>query len=283
MYEKLNLPIVESRLDWITCTADLDHYPEVLRRHGELRVADYEREGYAVQPWRFKGYHGVQCGLWRVGYGKQGTIAVVSGIEAEEEAMVLARYASHWSRVDYCTTIYDGSGAVNPVLDYWGVWPPMNLPANRQRALTTIQQYHGGQSVMLGRRSSAYYVRVYDKTAESGGEYPDRCWRFEIELKRHASEYEHLRWKSGAPRLSHASNMVAEHLSKYSLPVPWQGRTPIRQAIDIKRVRDIDRTMTWLREQVRPSVEWASALLGEEVVSEALGLPYIAPGGEVLH
>lgn len=276
MYDKVDLPIVEARLDWITATAHLDYHPDVLRHHGELRVGDYERQGYDVKPWRFQGYYGIQCGPWRVGYGKNGTIAVVSGQEAEDEALVLARYSSHWSRVDYCTTVWDPTLRVNPALDYWQAWPPVDLPPNRHKALTRIQSYLGGQSISLGSRASAHFLRVYDKTAESKEAYPQRCWRFEIEMKRHASEGEHLRWRAGWPPLNHSANLIAQHMSKYRLNVPWNEKQPVRQAVEIKKVPDLERTLEWLRNQVRPSVQWAAQLLGENPVLEALGLPRVA-------
>src|ERR1051325_2372516 len=103
--------------------------------------------------------------------------------------------ADHWSRIDYCVTVQDDQAVIRPDEDYWEQYQAPNNWRGAVADLGRRQSKAGAPTVELGSRSSPRYVRVYNKTAESRGEYPPNCWRWEIELKQAESEHEHALWQ----------------------------------------------------------------------------------------
>lgn len=265
--------LTESRLDWITCTSSRVSTAADLYAFGALNAEKEKRAGDRWERYSFQGYRGAQCGRWRFGYSDQGSIVVVSGSEAQEAAPVLAKMADHWSRVDYCTTVQMEDSDATPDEAYWADWRWHKNPDRAPISLARLQAVGKGATVDLGARESAVYYRIYDKAAESKGEYPQGSWRWEAELKQHRAESEQRAWKSGQRPPHYAHRLLSQALASYGLSVPWSpssrveiGRSPIR-------VRDADRSLGWLEHQVAPTVEWVREARGDAKVLKALGLP----------
>jgi len=274
-YTSLRLPILESRLDWITATAPHDDTGLQLFWFATERTMQQKSNGGHLEKWRMQGYEGWQSGNWACGYGRQGGLLRVTGEEAQRWAPKVAELAKHWSRVDYCVTVQDPGGQIDPSHDYWHEWPWRENPLRAPVQLERRQTFNGGSTTTIGQRSAAYYARVYDKSAESPGEYPIGCWRWEIELKRHVSEAHQRRWLQGDLGESFARDLIATEFKRHHLTVPWDSTTLIERTPQIKPKRDVDRTLTWLRRQVRHSVDFAVESAGVDAVLEALNLPRV--------
>lgn len=272
-YRLLSLPVLESRLDWVTCSARRDGSAIELMNYVDRMVQQEARSGQKIERYRNHGYDGWRAGNWAWGFGKQGAIAVVSGAEAQAAARNLALLADHWSRCDYCVTVQDIEGEIDPSNDYWESWRQFAANTKGKPEATRIQGSSGGATFTLGERSGAYYSRVYNKAVESPGEYPVGCWRWELELKRHASEGQQSNWRQNKPPSNYAMNLIASELNRYTLTVPWEPTASIKRHPEQRPRPDIERTLAWLERQVKPSVEFAVDQAGLEAVLEALNLP----------
>jgi hypothetical protein len=228
--------------------------------------------GDKMAPWSFQGYKGFAAGNWRYGNGGQGAIAVVSGEQAQISASTLARLAQHWSRVDYCVTVLFDDWTEDPASVYWEAFRGNEAKNPHNTAVTRIQRTDGGATVAVGERSSAAYIRVYNKHAESPREYVRGSWRFEVEYKRYLSEGEQRAFfRAGAPH-DPALSLVRRDLLAYALPVPWTADAPVDRTKAPARGRDADRCLDWLSKQVAPTVAFCAEARGRDAVMEALNL-----------
>jgi hypothetical protein len=274
-YTHLRFPVLESRLDWITCTARRDGSAVELMNYADRHIRQSANSGNRVESYKNHGYEGWRSGNWAWGWGKHGALVVVSQADAQASAGHLALLADHWSRCDYCVTVRDVEAKIDPTEDYYESWRHFSTNTKGIRGPTRIQTLGGGATITVGERSGAYYSRVYNKTLESEGEYPDGCWRWELELKRHASEGQQRRWLDAKPPDTYAMNLIAGELDRYNLTVPWDKTATIRRDPEMRPRPDVERTLRWLEKQVRPSVERCVEAAGVESVLAALNLPTI--------
>lgn len=264
--------LIESRYDWITATAKKDGLGGDLFEFG-MNQMEAEANAYAKQrAWYWQGYTGFHAGNWSVGWGREGAIVVATQEGSEIAHRTLATLADHWSRCDMCVTGIDTTFEYSPVADYWNILKPGNKrPANSPTA-TVILNSKGGETFYLGQRSAAHYLRVYNKYIESDGEYPEGTWRFELEMKRHASEQEQLRVRDVPLGRRKPTDVVATELLRQGLPIPWANNAPIDRAKTPSRRKEVERAINWLQDQVAPTVEYVVQAAGAKRAREALKL-----------
>lgn len=106
------------------------------------------------------------------------------GSFTQKMAVILARKSSHFSRIDLTCDIYDNGATAHEVA---GKIIRDQLDTGR-RSATVVQKkgIRNGVTTYIGARSSPKLMRIYDKSAESGGEI--QATRLEIELKAEAAE-----------------------------------------------------------------------------------------------
>jgi len=267
-----DLDVIEARCDWITATGKKTGQAANLFDFAHSQLDAETNAGGKLESWHFQGYSGFQSGNWRVGWGREGSIAIASQEQAAIAARTLADLSDHFSRIDYCVTGISNLPNFNPVSDFWRrIKLDPERPKNAPEA-TIILKSRGGETFYLGERTAAYYTRVYNKHFESDGEYPPGTWRFEVELKRHASEFEHTRLKERLPTEQDVLGKVATELIRQGLPAPWKSDAPIHRARTPVRKHTADKVLTWLERAVSPSIEFASAARGRKRVIQALKL-----------
>lgn len=273
-YSTCDLPILESRVDWLTCTAKHDARGVDLQTYADRHMARQVLAGEKAEAWRFSGYSGFHGGNWSYGWGREGAIVVVTQDEANRHAATLAQLADHWSRVDYCVTALDEAGAMVPDVDYWR---EIHRTYDRQSCpvkVTRRQEAWGGATITFGDRQSAYMTRVYNKHAESKGDYPAGSWRWELEMKRHASEGQHMRWRERRLDPDTMAATIARELHRVQLEVPWKHPVAPRRDPQVHQTSTLDKKIAWLERCVRGPVQEACAAGGYERVLRALNLPH---------
>jgi hypothetical protein len=271
-YEELNLPILEAGVDWITATRRRDNHFFELANYADTMMLQQVNSGDKCEAWNWQGYKGFHAGPVSWGHGTHGAIAVITGPLAANVIDRVAKLADHISRLDYQVTVLDGSFALDPTEDYWEVADGLPLTTAYPPNLERIQNRRGGRTITVGDRASAKYLRCYNKHVESKGDYPRGSWRFELELKREASENEHSLWAKQIVPLDCVISTVSTFLAQHHLAAPFSSSESHIIPGRIKRPRDADRILTWLSTQVRPSVEWVCQSRGTDAVRRALNL-----------
>jgi len=274
-YSTINLPISEARCDWITCTAKHDERGVELLHFAIGWLEGEAKLGYKQTPYHLHGYQGFQTKHIRYGWGEHGALVVLSGDAAAEYCYSVAVLADHWSRVDYCVTVRDEAGEINPVQHYRD---EVKRHATKPKGWPEMGRYEemwGGDTFYIGRRISPYYLRVYNKTAESDGDYPPGSWRWEVEMKRHASEAAQARARQSGINASYIGAFLANELNRLGLTVPWSPEISVKRDPQIKHRPDADRKVKWMETSLRPSVDFVTEALGVDRVLTALNLPHI--------
>lgn len=271
-YDNLNLPILEAGVDWITATTPRDDGALDFASYAEALCEQQQRDGDKMEAWAFQGYRGWQCGPVRWGWGDHGALAAFSGPLANAAAATAATLARHWSRVDYQVTVEDKRADIDPSTDYWDRAAAIHTLGQHYIPLTRLQNRESGNSITLGSRTSGKYLRCYDKTKESRGQYPEGCWRFELELKRENSEAEHRRWIQSHVPVSDQLALIKDVLGAYGLGVPFATTGIVEWPERFNRVRDADRILHWFEVQVAPSVQWVAQARGRDAVRKALNI-----------
>jgi Replication initiation factor. len=236
----------------------------------EAHILDEQAAGSKLEDYGFSGYRGFQCGDIRWGWGKDGALVVVSQELSHYLAPQLAKLADHWSRIDYCVTVFDIYDQLAPDEDYWQKWHELTPSGRGPVAMLRHQGFRTGSTITLGSRASASHLRVYDKYAESKGDYARGCWRWELELKREMSEAAQQSWRANYVSADLISAIVAEYPGRYGLNVPWGTSASYGHPGLIRRKRDADRLLTWFSTQVAPSVQWVAQARGRDAVRNAL-------------
>lgn len=273
-YPSLQLPVLEARADWISCSARMSKTALELGTLAGEGINHEASRGEKVKPWSSHGFEGFASGRWRWASNKEHVIVQVSQEEAAIWAKPLADLADHWSRVDYCVTVVDDSGQVHPDVDYWAKWINGDGVKRRGADLQRTQKAWGGATINIGSRQSSHYLRCYNKHAESEGRYPKGAWRWELELKGAASEHEHSFWKGQSMDEVQTSGVVANAFRHYGLPIPWRASGRDTEHSAHRLPADADRLLEWFERQVKPSVAFTKQHRGLQSTSDALGLTY---------
>jgi DNA relaxase NicK len=181
------------------------------------------------------------------------------------------------SRVDYCVTALDTSGALHPDEEYWSDWLAGGRAIHGRTTAERRQRDDGNAVFYAGRRSSAVYRRCYDKGKEDAQRYPAGAWRWEVELKSYASEREHARITSGQVHQDYPRRLVAAAFAAVGLPVPFSAASESIAAAPKRAPSDADKSLDWLAVSIAPTVEWLRTIGRLDSTLTALRLSDLIP------
>lgn len=266
------LHILESRPDWITATARKGDRAVNLYEWGCKLLSNEQEHGGQLKVWGQFGYKGWRCGDVALGSGKEGTIVQTSRETSWKAAGMLADVADHWSRVDYSITACTDRLDFDYARFYYSHLPFAQEPEKSPYDAVLVRRLKGRSTLYVGDRESAFFLRCYDKHAESPDEYAEGCWRVELELKREASELQQIRFKQRQVNREYVTNFVASKCKVWGIELPFAfDQTDVRSG-RIHPRKDVDRTLTWFESQVRPAAEFVTSQLGRDRAREALNL-----------
>jgi hypothetical protein len=266
------LTVLSSGLDWVTATARTETHQLFMATLGTKWLRDQEAAGYEVTPMACRGYTGMRVEGVTVGTRADGVLVRLSGPTAHQHGDQLIRLADHVSRIDYEVTTRDTAAALD-----WADAVASKLRedlriASGRTSLTHVQDNAGGHTLYIGRRISDRFFRVYNKTAESKGEWPAGAWRFEVEYKGRRAETHAARIAAEKWHAYRAADAVWSAFRDYGveLPFPYIGAdhrdfAPRRQTDDEKRLR-------YLGTVVRPMVRKLRDAYGAATLREVLQL-----------
>jgi hypothetical protein len=147
-------------------------------------MSQLEKQGFDTSDSNRLGFVGQRCeGLF---FGWRGDLLMVicSGDVAAAHGSFFLGLAGNVSRLDLAVTLRDD--------DIDRDWTTRALRQSSydgriDSGLLKTRRIEGtpdGATLYIGSRSSDRFIRIYDKTAESKGVYPERTWRWEIEYKK---------------------------------------------------------------------------------------------------
>lgn len=264
--------ILECNVDWLTATVRHGTEQRALARLAEDWLLDRSCEGYRVQGWRWNNYVGSQTDGISFGKRDDGWIIRLSGPMATRHWLTVATWAHNISRFDVQTTLLSTTPRDEHAVAGFAT---LALDPRISNGLVTsklIESTPDGSTLYLGSRSSDRFFRVYDKTAESDGDYPSRSWRYEIEYKG-----ERAKKVADAIRADrHPTQAIWDCLqtafTSWGIGIPgdrpgWQWRDAA-----IPHTSDDAKRLAWLRRCIRPCVSKLTEVFGVDEVLMALGV-----------
>ena len=248
----------------------LTHYQGAVR----LVSDTYGYQEESPKAWSWQGYKGAQQGAACWGLREDGCIFQVSGEAASYAALLDLPYTGV-PRLDIQVTTWGQVAPyAQPELVALASEKARAVCSHRPWSIQLVRGFGGGDTCYLGSRSSAWFVRVYDKERESGEAQYETAVRYEVEA--HDEEAMALWDKVGGRDLPKEvlAGLVGGYLGKRGYDLsgllqvatgtpPWVPRAKTSTA----------RTLQWLGEGVAPTCARLNrAGVSQEALRGLLGL-----------
>jgi len=238
-----------------------------------VALADEQRgAGNEIRPWGANGYAG--WGTRNLRFGRKGEDCAVelSGPLAERYWLNFAPLAHNVTRIDEAVTVsYGHTVADLAVTGYLAAGVP--LPGGRPPiAKQLVQATRGGQTLYVGAMGGRRLGRLYDKHAESRGEYPPNTWRYEVQSRRPHSDLASSDLRR-AHDLPGAIGARVHHFFNRHGVQPWfLSDGTFVPGIRRRPRSDLQQWCNWGRTQVAPGVRRWLARTDRNTLADTLGL-----------
>lgn len=272
--------IISANVDWLTVTSRSDRIGMSWQERF-MKIVKEDRMSGGIGPdkkWKALGYEGKSANGIRWGYSdKLGWIVILSGHISSKHWRGFVGNAVKATRIDLAVTVALGVEMLDLPRKYY---EEIESQGQRKRTYSLVQNTNQGQTLYVGSRQSDRFGRVYDKGVESKTAPPGMKWRYEAEFKKPVSEQVKkallcTREKSVGKIVGTVYDFFAYRLVK---PLFSRSSDGIRIASET-RVTTVQKRLTWLSTQVRPTVQQLilAGYTGEMV--EALGLEDLTEKG----
>lgn len=270
--DNLDVKVLEARVDWLTATVGPGYKGAILAS----RAADWQAkrcaEGYRLKEFRWSGYLGDSVDGITWGQREDGSILRLSGEMAHRYHQTALTFASNVSRIDVQVTVQTSDGFTNYASLANALVQDDNRVKNGMTRTSLIKSTPRGTTSYIGSRSSDRYMRVYDKTAESDGAYPNYSWRYEVEYKKDRAfrvAQEILRQK-GSPE--GIRQIVEQAFANYRIAIPVPALPPGWRDAGIRQETNDERRLAWLESSIAPMIRKLQEGIPRATIMQALGL-----------
>lgn len=267
-----NWDLVEVGVDWLTATYATERARVAIGTLADRWQRDRAQDGYDLKPWNWNGYRGSVTDGITWGTRDDSAILRISGKFARQHFLAAMCFATNVSRIDIQLTAY------NPLLTQ-GLCTMLARRVGLNRLVESGQtktqltvNTPRGETFNIGSRASNRYYRVYDKSAETEGEYEPGTWRYEV-------EYKQDRAFRLAQRLARQQNLdvdclhlLSEAYLAYDVITPIVAKPMGWKEQNIVRVSDDQRRLEWLKRSIRPCILRMHEAFDAETLAEALGM-----------
>lgn len=271
-----NTELIESRVDYLTatCLTDSLHEGQSFDRALEFAydmVETEHRKGNDKKLWKSESFEGFRSGQICVGRNERGLLFRLSGALAAEHWRTVYRDASNVSRIDCAATVR--------LTDRWRDLSQVHhleaLDYQREHSpklrVTRIDGGKHGNTLNVGSRSSNAYARIYDKSAESGLEQYEDCWRYELEAKKAYALQVAMRLGSEERDGLGPAAIAFGWLHRHGVRPPSIGRL-YGITMPVTAESDDSRRLNWLMSTIKPGVQSLIARGKLTEVLNALGM-----------
>jgi len=269
---------VYAGIDWLSMTTGDSPDADAAYARARALAVEQTDAGDRLRPWSSHGYKGFGTPHLRCGVRDADVLVELSGPLADRYWQEFVPLAKHVTRVDTqvtCTYSHEVRDLALQAYHAPAVVVRPGLPPIRK---ALFQEANGGQTLYLGAPTSTRRARLYDKSAESGGEYPPNTWRYEVQERSPLGgvTVDALRSADDVPRSIAA---LVHALYRTHGIEPWfnADRRAVYRASRPGR-RDLSRWLEWLQHAVRPGVCRWSDRETRTAILRALGLDDAEPG-----
>jgi len=266
------LPKCTPGVDWITLTTGADDDADEAYQRARALAVEQVANGDRLRPWGVRGYSGFGTRHLRCGHRDGDVLVELSGQLADRYWREFACLARSVSRFDTKTDVTFPRPVHGLAVDAYkapGVPLGPNLPAISKTLYTGSA---GGETCYVGAMGGRRLGRLYDKSAESRGEFPPNTWRYELQERKPFSSLtcNALRNADDVPHdiAAHLFSFYSRHGIK-----PWFKADSVDLPTLHRRTNtDLSVWLNWLRVQVAPGVRRWSERGHADAIVNALGL-----------
>lgn len=233
---------------------------------------DRSCEGYVCKRWHWNGYDGETTDGISYGTRPDGMMVRLSGSMAVRHWLTTLYWSHNVSRFDIQTTILSEDERSDHAHHGQCMLALDTRVASGAVTTKYIEDTPQGSSLYVGSRASDRMLRMYNKTAESEGEYPKTSWRYEI-------EYKGVRAYRVAQRIKgdrHPTQAIFDCLqavyTDWGLGIPADRPAWAWRDAGVAHVTDDQRRLEWLGRCIRPVVLKLSEAYGVDEVLSRLGI-----------
>lgn len=246
--------IVDTGLDWLTVTTVKGHQSaQMLATIREFVEAEYPLDSIP-DDWKGLGYTGQKVG--EIKYGRRNVdeaILIMSGKTSDKFSVRFKVPAERVTRCDVQVTI--ALDRPDSMLAYKLYTDLMRL--TKQQKSGKVYKYissNSGDTLYAGKRSSDVYLRLYDKSRDSGINQLGSIWRYEIEFKRGRAKSVYKAIESSEMRYSAIARLVWDEFRKRGIDPEFDPSHPIVAIETGTKVSTPDSKLGWLERCVAPVV-----------------------------
>jgi hypothetical protein len=272
--------IIESQVDWLTCSAHGEEAAENLYLYAEALGEVEQNRGNRVKPWRMMGYEGKHIGS--VEFGRRDSASCLLrliGQRAADELDTALSVAHDVTRLDIAVTWRAeppderlGDNAYTLAEQWYRAHPRSSLPSRFSDAA-------GGSTVYLGARASENFFRLYNKEQEArhqgdtkGVDRYRACWRYELETKGPLAKNLATLVETRQDRAHFVRDYIVSWVEAHGITAPFVAGQPVALLPGFRRRSDEESRLRHLARNVRPTVDWFREQGKIEAALDALGL-----------
>lgn len=257
--DKPSCRITGAGIDWLTFTARTGEQTDALVHVADALAGELiDQRGHTSKPLAVLGYGGWAVGQLFWGERLDGSMVRASGETADYLARMLINGGTHGkpSRIDIAVTVQFTTDRETYAQE---TAEALCTSATRQAkgrppSLALHRGFGGGDTCTIGARSSARFLRLYDKTREQGNEIDRNQWRFEVEYKDYLAPRIWTLCKTVDSIERMVTGMVASEYMEQGVLIPWDDNDEIERLRTSLDKTTVERQLRWLEKQVAPTL-----------------------------
>lgn len=266
--------IAEAGVDWVSATAPYGKRYDDLKAVGEVVLNAQRLCGNDLLPWHWNGYDGARCGHASWGTRHDGGYLRVSSDAAHVWWADIWKATNHYARLDLQVTVENLPAGFDLALYTRNAAKVAPLRRGRPIEWQYLETREKGCTTYVGSRSSAVFGRVYDKSAERGGDHLGGTWRYELECKDDAADGYARRLASAANPSATLTGLVHKWFHIRSVAPAFTPTVDAELPMFDPNTTDDAKRLAWLRDHVSITVAKLLAKGYRNEVLQALNLAH---------
>lgn len=262
-------------IDWITAFCGKDWSDNIWPDFDTLDALASDQLGAREEAWAKQGFLGTKHGCVAAGERSDGTLREVTGGTANRYCEMVADsyHLLRPSRLDIAFTFRLRAHRRALASSYYATGSSSRGGRCRPRGRSLYTSTEGGETLYIGSATSDTRIRLYDKDAEQKGKEPyERCWRFELQLRRGAAQTVWAAYHNSQDRSRTLRGFCKAQCEREAILgfIDWDS-DGIKLAAPERPAPELERRLEWLSKQVAPTVRDLTAQGYLPAVLRALG------------
>lgn len=247
--------VVESQVDWLTCSAIDERGRDGLLDLGVELLAE-QGKANKVKDFHLHGYTGSQAGHVKVGIGGDRVLLMLGGDPANEWFDFAVAHADNVSRIDLAVTVKLDQADKDVAKRGQQEYASNVQRGNRYPNACDLYDGTSGSTLYVGKRESAYFARLYDKGRQSKLDRYSNCWRYECEYKEDYARNVAAACGRATDRSAFCAGTVYSDWVKRGIRPIYEPTRMELYGKGFDRATDVDTKLRWLAATVRPVVRF---------------------------